>query len=114
MQNATKQTSGFQRREELEKEGSLSSSGSSLGTHEDLAAWGGKTTKVSLKEIGMASAQRHFSQGLIQSDRMSNATVFESDFGEEGKPAASPPPPLKERAGKAPFPVPPPDMEDIA
>ncbi len=119
MQNA-KQT-GFRRGEELERERSLSTSS---GTHEDLSTWGERCVSVStVKTTKMASAQsssNHSQGALIQSDRMSSATVFD-DFGEARKqpdivmghpsPIASPTRPLKDI--KAPFPIPPPDMEDI-
>ena len=123
MQNA-KQT-GFQGSgERLE---SLESSGSSLGTHEDLSTWGGKGGKIPGNR--MASAQ-NTSSG-VHNDRISSVTVFDDFAGGEGlvetrkQPVlggVAPNPPLMERAlspratgssGKAPIPAPPPDMDNI-
>ena len=121
MQNAEQAQKGGER--------SLDSSGSSVGTHDDLANWG-KQDNLQVQG-GMASARRSPSVGrsgggLVGNDRHSSATVFEGGF-EEGavdvrrqlsSGTTSPTPPsidtTSSKGGKAPFPVPPPDMEDIA
>lgn len=110
----------------------LSSSGSSLGTHEDLASWGAanrsstKMASAQSQSLGAASEL-----GEAEGNRMSSATVFESLVVDERggggggggllkpelpvkKPLAhsTSVPPLMERHSSK-LPPPPPDMEDI-